>query len=170
MALNFPDNPSDGDIATVGSKEYTYSASKNAWNPNPPSVTNEGVPWTLINSSTTLISGTRNLIDTSASAITLTLPASPVQGDEITIMDGSGDASVNNITVDRNGNPIESATSNMLLNSQHELITLTFYDTTTGWVISDTNSAESTGTGGGGGGTGTSTDSALAIAFSIALG
>lgn len=167
MALNFPDNPSDGDVATVGSKEYTYNATKNTWTPNPASVTNEGVPWTLVNSSISLISGTRNLVDTSTATITLTLPANPVQGDEITIMDGSGDAATNNITIDRNGGIIESANANITLNSEHELVTLTYYDITTGWVISDTNSAQSTG---GGTGTGTGTDTATAIAFSIALG
>ena len=36
MAINFPDNPSDGDIATVGGVTYTYTASSNTWKPPVP--------------------------------------------------------------------------------------------------------------------------------------
>ena len=31
MAVNFPSNPSDGDTVTVGTKTYSYSASKGVW-------------------------------------------------------------------------------------------------------------------------------------------
>ena len=36
MAINFPDNPSDGDIATIGGVTYTYTASANSWKPPAP--------------------------------------------------------------------------------------------------------------------------------------
>ncbi len=36
MAINFPDNPSDGDIATIGGVTYTYTASSNSWKPPSP--------------------------------------------------------------------------------------------------------------------------------------
>lgn len=31
MAVDFPTNPSDGDTVTVGTKTYSYSASKGVW-------------------------------------------------------------------------------------------------------------------------------------------
>jgi len=31
MAINFPDSPADGDTHTVGSKVWTYNATKGAW-------------------------------------------------------------------------------------------------------------------------------------------
>jgi len=36
MAINFPDNPSDGDIASIGGVTYTYTASSNSWKPPAP--------------------------------------------------------------------------------------------------------------------------------------
>jgi hypothetical protein len=36
MAINFPDNPADGDIATIGGVTYTYTASSNSWKPPSP--------------------------------------------------------------------------------------------------------------------------------------
>jgi len=36
MAINFPDNPSDGDIATIGGVTYTYTANANSWKPPAP--------------------------------------------------------------------------------------------------------------------------------------
>jgi hypothetical protein len=36
MAINFPDNPSDGDIASIGGVTYTYTASANSWKPPAP--------------------------------------------------------------------------------------------------------------------------------------
>ena len=31
MAINFPNSPSDGDTVTVGTKTYSYNASKGVW-------------------------------------------------------------------------------------------------------------------------------------------
>jgi len=31
MAINFPDNPNNGDTVTLGDKQYVYSSAKNAW-------------------------------------------------------------------------------------------------------------------------------------------
>lgn len=32
MAINFPDNPTDGQTVTVGVSTYIYNASKGVWN------------------------------------------------------------------------------------------------------------------------------------------
>ena len=33
MAINFPDSPTNGQVATVGGKNYTYNSTKNTWTP-----------------------------------------------------------------------------------------------------------------------------------------
>jgi len=33
MAINFPDSPTNGQVATIGGKNYTYNSTKNTWTP-----------------------------------------------------------------------------------------------------------------------------------------
>ena len=84
-----------GSASTVGATGPTGPTGPvGASGPNgAPAVTN-----TAISANTTLTSGIRYFVDTSA-ARTLTLPASPTQGDEIQIIDSSGTAATNKITV-----------------------------------------------------------------------
>lgn len=58
-----------------------------------------------ISTNQTLVSGYRYFVDTS-SAISLTLPANPVLGDEIQIFDATGSAATNNISISRNSKKI----------------------------------------------------------------
>ena len=170
MALNFPDYPSDGDIVTRGGKLSTYDATKNTWTPG--NAANVG--WINISSTTEVQAGQKYLVDTSSSAITLTLPSSPTQGDEIVFIDAAGNAENNNITINRNGNNIESVAANTVIDAAFETISLAYYDTNVGWVITATNQVTTTDTGGGGGsgggGTTSPSDEATIIAYAIALG
>jgi hypothetical protein len=86
-----------------------------------------------INSSTTAIKGVRYLIDTTA-AVTLTLPASASMGDEVGIIDATGNAGTQNITIARNGGNIEGSASNLVLNVSRSALTLVYYNGTQGWV------------------------------------
>jgi hypothetical protein len=118
--ITFDDPPPNGAIVeitiinggTAGSAGYVYQG---------------------INSSTTAIAGVRYLIDTS-SAVTLTLPASASLGDEVGIIDATGGASTNNITIARNGGKIEGASSNMVVSTDRSAFTLVYYNSTQGWV------------------------------------
>ena len=55
MAMNFPDNPSNGDTITFSGKEYVYTSADSAWSPVsnhdalPGFVANEHIDWTLTN-------------------------------------------------------------------------------------------------------------------------
>jgi len=55
-----------------------------------------------ISANTTLVAGRRYFVDTTA-ARTLTLPASPTLGQEVVVIDATGSAATNNITILRNG-------------------------------------------------------------------
>ena len=61
-------------------------------------------------------------------------------GDEITIIDTRGTFNSNNLTIDRNGQPINSGTSNLVLNTNGQAITLVYVDATRGWAFK-TNTA-----------------------------
>jgi hypothetical protein len=74
--------------------------------------------------------------NTTSSAFTVTLPASPSVGDQVAIVDYAGTFATNNITLGRNSNKIEGGTANKLLTTNREAVTLTYVDATQGWVAS----------------------------------
>jgi len=78
--------------------------------------------------------GDRLFIDTST-AKTVTLPPSATMGDEIRIIDVTGNASTNNITVSRNGHNIQGAASDLTINIDRAGIGLVYYNSAQGWVL-----------------------------------
>jgi hypothetical protein len=87
-----------------------------------------------INSNITLSVGYRYFVDTSA-ARTLTLPLSPTQGDEIQIIDASGTAATNKITVNRNSGKINGIADNLLIDLNGAAATLIYTGSSWGWVV-----------------------------------
>lgn len=73
-------------------------------------------------------------VDTTSGVITATLPASPAQGERIGFYDAAGTWDTNNLTIDRNGNNIVGAASDLVANIEWVGITLA-YDATRGWAI-----------------------------------
>ena len=87
-----------------------------------------------ISANTTLVAKKRYFV-TSASALTLTLPASPALNDEIQIVDASGNASTYNITVARNANKINGGLNNLIIDTNGGWYTLLYTGTTYGWKV-----------------------------------
>ena len=83
----------------------------------------------------TAVAGDNLLIDTQAAEVTITLPASPTIGDEVSIMDvsPSGGFATNKVTVNRNGQPIRGAASNLELVANNQSIKLRYTNATKGW-------------------------------------
>ena len=86
------------------------------------------------NSPYTTVAGAQIFANTSSDPITVTLPASPSSGDEVTIIDTRGSWGSNNLTVGRNGQPINSATADLTLSNNGQSITLVYIDATRGWA------------------------------------
>ena len=82
----------------------------------------------------TAVAGAQVLANTTANPIQVTLPASPATGDEVTIIDARGTFGSNNLTVERNGNPINTGTTNLTLNNNGQSLTLVYIDSTRGWA------------------------------------
>ena len=90
----------------------------------------------------TAVDGDQLFVNTSATGInaaaTITLPASPSVGDEVTIIDSGNFAASNNITVNRNGSPINGDTSNLTVNTNSAAFTLVYANAARGWVYKTT--------------------------------
>jgi hypothetical protein len=97
-----------------------------------------------VNSSTvtayTASAGEQIFANTTANPITITLPTSPATGDEITFIDARGTFANNNLILNRNGQPINTGTSNLTLTTNGQAFTLVYVDSTRGWAYK-TNTA-----------------------------
>jgi hypothetical protein len=87
---------------------------------------------TAISSNITLVAKNRYFVDTSA-ARTLTLPASPILGDEIHVFDATGTAGTNNITVLNNSLKINGVLDTALLDSNGVAAAFIYTGSTYGW-------------------------------------
>ena len=73
------------------------------------------------------------LINT-GSAVTVTLPASPSTGDELIVVDQTGQAATNAITLGRNGSKIKGACNDLLITDNRGGIRLVYSGSSQGWI------------------------------------
>ena len=89
----------------------------------------------------TAVEGDQLLIDTSGggigSAVTVTLPASPSVGSEVTFIDSGANFASNNLTIARNSSNILGAASNLTVSTNGSAFTLVFVNATRGWIYKD---------------------------------
>jgi hypothetical protein len=72
--------------------------------------------------------------NTTSSAFTVTLPATPTAGQQVAVVDYAATFNTNALTISPNGNKIEGATANLQLTGEREGIILTYIDSTQGWI------------------------------------
>jgi hypothetical protein len=95
-----------------------------------------GTSWqTEKTSGFTAVAGEGYFCNTTSAAFTVTLPASPTLGDEVSIVDASGTADTNNITIGRNSNNIQGAAENLTISVERAAFTLVYFNATQGWVL-----------------------------------
>ena len=91
--------------------------------------------WT-ITSNTTVTSWSTVMVDTATSgAFTVTLPASPTQGERIRFIDFKKNCDSAALTIARNGKPIMGDSSDMTVNTEGAAFELMFWDNTSGWIL-----------------------------------
>ena len=99
--------------------------------------------WVVKTSNYTSKYSDKIMADTSSSAFTVTLPSSPVIGEEITIIDFDGTWSTNNLTIDGNGKNIYGSTSDLLCDVDGAKINVIYTNPTDGWRVYIETSNES---------------------------
>ena len=96
-----------------------------------------GLAWQSVQTTGfTAVAGRGYPCNTTSSAFTVTLPASPSVGDTIQIVDYAGTFATNNLTLGANSNKINGVVENKLLTTNREGVSLTYVDSTQGWVAS----------------------------------
>ena len=94
--------------------------------------------WRAITGAETVQAGAQILANTNGGAFTLTLPASPSTGDEVSVIDQGYDFNTNALTVGRNGSNIANSAADLTINTQGAGFSLVYSgDATTGWTYSE---------------------------------
>jgi hypothetical protein len=95
-----------------------------------------GSTWANASANVTASANTKYILNTASTAITVTLPA-PSFGMEVGVIDGTGNANVNTITVYGNGANIQGSNANMTVNTSRAAFTLVYYNSAQGWLLTN---------------------------------
>ena len=95
----------------------------------------DGIRTGITSSSITVAANDRYFVDTSGGAKTITLPASPQVGDQVSLVDLASTFDTNNLTVGRNGKKINNATADLVVSTEDSAIGLVFTGDTFGWKL-----------------------------------
>jgi len=97
-----------------------------------------GTEWQAVKTSNfTASAGQGVFANTTGGSFTVTLPASPSIGDEVSIKDYAGTFDTNNLTVGRNSQPIEGVAADLTVSVERAGFTLAYSDGTQGWLLKD---------------------------------
>jgi hypothetical protein len=95
-----------------------------------------GAAWQAVQTGNfNVAAGEGYFVDTTSGAITATLPASPSLGDFASFIDYAATFDTNNLTIARNGKPIQGIAEDLIVNQERAGLTLVFIDDTQGWTL-----------------------------------
>lgn len=141
------DGATDTNITSVADNDLlAYDSASGKWTNQTASeagidVTDIAWSSTVQTGNFTAASGNGYFVNTASAAITVTLPASPSLGDRLSIIDISGSADTNQITVGRNGSNINGASADFLISSDRQAVTMIYSDSTNGWIVENDGNA-----------------------------
>jgi len=95
----------------------------------------QGSDWLTKTGTYTAFAGDKIFVNTSSSAFTITLPASPSVGDEVRFLDLANTFDSNNLTVGRNSEKIDGATSDLTVATEGAAFALVYSGSTYGWKL-----------------------------------
>jgi len=95
-----------------------------------------GTDWQSVKTSNYTASALEGVFaNTTSGSFTVTLPASPSLGDEVSIIDYAGTFDTYPLTVGRNSQKIEGSAADLTISVERAAITLVFTDSTQGWLV-----------------------------------
>lgn len=136
-AIDFPANPTIGDVwPLTGATRWRFSGS-GIWRALPSvAAADPGTPvsasYAVLQTAYTASHGDRLQVAAGGPS-SFTLPVAPATGDSVVVVDGGKLFGTNNVTVNRNGKPIEGVADNLLLNITGVKVELVFTGNTIGW-------------------------------------
>ena len=135
-----PSTPSDGDMWFNSLNTQLYirynDGSSTQWVQAIAAGTGSS-PWTEKSTAYTVVAGEKLFVDCSAATVTVTLPSTAALGDEIRIIDATGNSSTNNITIARNGHNIQGDASDLTIDTDRAAFGLVYYNVSQGWLLSE---------------------------------
>ena len=93
--------------------------------------------YATINGAYIAVNGDQIFVDTSSTPVTITLPASPSIGDQVSLLDAKNFFASNNLTVGRNGENINALASNLVVSTNGSAFTLVYANATVGWIYTN---------------------------------
>tara|TARA_E500000318_G_scaffold6021_1_gene6033 strand:+ start:1 stop:1017 length:1017 start_codon:yes stop_codon:yes gene_type:complete len=126
VTLTLPNNDGNADefLKTDGSGNLSFAA------------VSGGTSWQAVKTSGfTAVAGEGYFINTTSGAITMTLPASPTIGDEVSFIDYAGTFDTNNLTIGRNSENIQGSAADLTVSVERAANTLVYTDGTQGWLL-----------------------------------
>jgi len=97
-----------------------------------------GTDWQAVKTTGfTAVASEGYFVNTTSGAITMTLPASPSIGDEVSVIDYAGTFDTNNLTVGRNSENIQGSAADLTVSTERAGFTLVYVDSTQGWLLKD---------------------------------
>ena len=92
--------------------------------------------WSIVDSNITLSANNYYFIDCANSAITVTLPT-PVLGMKVKVIDATGSANANPITLNSGGSRIMGDLGDMTISTHRAALTLVYFNADHGWVLGE---------------------------------
>ncbi len=95
-----------------------------------------GTDWQAVKTTGfTAVAGEGYFCNTTSAAFTLTLPATPTIGDEVSFVDYAGTFDTNSLTIGRNGENIQGSAADLTVSVERAANTLVYTDGTQGWLL-----------------------------------
>ena len=139
MAINF-NSFTEGTTSNIQSNDYvvgfdnTSPGGERKW--TIPTIANgvNAFGWVVKTSNYTAVNGDKIAANTTSGAFTITLPASPASGSNVTITDANRTWDTNNLTIARNGQTIEGLGENLVCDVEGDMVVTLFFNGST-WRV-----------------------------------
>ena len=127
----------DGDIANAKLSNSTFTIRGTSRALGDSFNLNVDFDWqSVVTGDTTMVAGQGYFVNTSSSAVTMTLPSSASAGDSVAIKDYAGTFATNNLTIGRNSHKIQGNSNNSTISTNRASLVLVYVDSTKGWLYS----------------------------------